>query len=288
MKLLVLSDLHLEFAQFRVPDVDYDVVILAGDISVPASKVRFWACRAKNFGEAKPIIFVPGNHEFYAGVMSSTLTAMRQASAGTNFHALDCRQVVVDGVRFLGCTLWTDFAVRIDTPEGLQSDAVAAAFEAGQVLADFRAIRVAETIAPAKPGAQAQNIRRQFTPEDSLALHQQHREWLLEKLKEPFDGATVVITHHAPHRGSLAAQYANDWVSGAFVSELPSEFFEVPVLWVHGHTHTSFDYRVNQCRVVCNPRGYMLGWNGRIPENDQFDPAFIVDLPRQQQPSQAH
>ncbi|WP_436316973.1 hypothetical protein [Variovorax sp. LjRoot84] len=64
-------------------------------------------------------------------------------------------------------------------------------------------------------------------------------------------------THHPPHHGSLAQHYAEDWVSGAFVIELPEAFFDVPVLWVHGHTHQSFDYRVGSCRVLCNPRGYV-------------------------------
>ena len=283
MKLLVLSDLHLEFGQFRVPDVDFDVVVLAGDVSVPATKVSFWACRATNFGESTPIIFVPGNHEFYGGVMSSTLTAMRQASAGTNFHALDCGEVVLGGVRFLGCTLWTDFAVRIDTPEGPRSDVERSGREAGRVLADFRAIRVVETSQAANSDGRTHSLRRPFTPEDSIALHRQHRAWLSRKLKEPFDGPTVVVTHHAPHRGSLAAHYATDWVSGAFVNELTPDFFEVPALWVHGHTHASFDYRVNQCRVVCNPRGYMRGVSQRAPENDRFDPTFIVELPYQGQ-----
>ena len=121
MELLVLSGLHLEFGAFRVPDVDFDVVILAGDVSARANKVPNWACRATNFGESTPIAFVPRNHEFYGGVMSSILMAMRQASVGTNFHALDCGEVVLEGVRFLGCTLWTDFALRIDTPDGLHS-----------------------------------------------------------------------------------------------------------------------------------------------------------------------
>ena len=95
MKLLVLSDLHLEFGQFRVPEIDFDVVILAGDIAVPASKVPFWACRATNFGESTPIVFVLGNHEFYDGVMSSTLTDLRWASQETNFHMLDLDRLYV-------------------------------------------------------------------------------------------------------------------------------------------------------------------------------------------------
>ena len=279
MKLLVLSDLHLEFGQFRVPDVAFDVVILAGDIAVPASKVPFWACRSTNFGESTPVVFVPGNHEFYNGVMSNTLMELRRASAGTNFHTLDCGELVLGGVRFLGCTLWTDFAVHIDTPEGLQSDPGRSAREAGQVLADFRAIRVLENSEAGTSNGQRRSAQRPFTPQDSAALHHAHRAWLREKLQEPFEGPTVVVTHHAPHRGSLAQQYAADWVSGAFVNELPLAFFEVPALWVHGHTHTSFDYRVDSCRVISNPRGYMFGSRPQTPENARFDPSFVIEVP---------
>jgi len=117
---------------------------------------------------------------------------------------------------------------------------------------------------------------RLLTPEDTLAFHRAQRQWLATKLAEPFVGPTVVVTHHAPHRQSLAARYADDWCSGAFVSELPEEFFKVPVLWVHGHTHTSFDYRVSNCRVLSNPRGYLsASWP---PENEQFDPTLVVDV----------
>ena len=192
MKLLVLSDLHLEFGQFRVPDVDFDVVLLAGDIAVPASKVPFWACRSTNFGESTPIIFVPGNHEFYGGVMSSTRMLLRQASVGTNFHMLDCGEVIIDGIRFLGCTLWTDFTLRVDTPEGAHSDPERSARESGLVIADFRAIRVSENDEAGNSNGQRISAQRPFTPQDSMDLHHAHRTWLWAKLQELFDGPTVV------------------------------------------------------------------------------------------------
>lgn len=278
MKLLVLSDLHLEFSQFAVPDVDYDVVVLAGDVAARAAKVPFWACRSTNFGESTPIVFVAGNHEFYGRVMSSVLTEMRQLSTGTNFHALDCSETVLHGVRFLGCTLWTDFALHIDTTEGPKSDVGRSSREAGSALADFRVINVEASAEAGAPDGRARAGRRVFTPEDSIQLHFQHRAWLLQKLEEPFDGPTVVVTHHSPHRRSLASQYASDWVSGAFVNELPPCFFDVPVLWIHGHTHSSFDYQVGSCRVVCNPRGYVLAGRHKAPENKSFDPAFVVEV----------
>lgn len=278
MKLLILSDLHLEFGSFQVPDVEFDVAVLAGDIAVPATKAIQWARRPSNFGETKPIVFVPGNHEFYADVLSSGLANMRQASAGTNVQALDCGEVVIGGVRFLGCTLWTDFALRINTPWGPKKDVARSAAESGAVMSDYRAIRILQNREKDGAPSQEKPFKRALRPDDTIALHRAHRAWLAGKLKEPFDGVTVVVTHHGPHRGSLAASYANDWVSGAFVSELPEAFFEVPALWIHGHTHTSFDYRIGNCRVMCNPRGYMLGRHKAVPENEAFDAALVVEV----------
>ncbi|SCK38082.1 Predicted phosphohydrolases [Variovorax sp. HW608] len=278
MRLLILSDLHLEFGAFQVPDVEFDVAILAGDIAVPATKAIAWIRRATNFGETKPVIFVPGNHEFYADVLSSGLANMQRAAAGTNVYALDCGEAIIGGVRFLGCTLWTDFALRIDTPDGLKVDVERAAGESGTVMSDYRAIRILQSRGTEAMPSKEKPFKRALRPADTIALHQAHRKWLRQKLNDPFEGPTVVVTHHAPHRGSLSALYASDWVSGAFVSELRDHFFEVPVLWVHGHTHTSFDYKVDNCRVVCNPRGYMLGRSRASNENEGFNPALVVEV----------
>lgn len=102
------------------------------------------------------------------------------------------------------------------------------------------------------------------------------RQWLEQQLAAPFHGPTVVITHHALHAQSIAPLYAADWATCGFASQLPDSFFAVPVVWVHGHTHTRFDYRVGQCRVVCDPRGYAL-WGGEF-EIDDFDPSFVVEV----------
>ena len=87
----------------------------------------------------------------------------------------------------------------------------------------------------------------------------------------------MVLTHHGPHRGSLVPRFAADWVSTAYLNELPDEFFAVPRLWLHGHTHASSDYRVGPCRIVCNPRGYQPRGVPR-PENPQFDPGRVVQV----------
>lgn len=85
-----------------------------------------------------------------------------------------------------------------------------------------------------------------------------------------------MVTHHAPHRKSLAPRFADDWSSGGFVTEMLSEFCRVPMLWVHGHTHDSFDYQVDDCRVLCNPRGYM-NRHGEF-ENMEFNSRLVVEI----------
>lgn len=274
MRLLVLSDLHIEFGTFDVPkDVDYDIAILAGDIGVPGQKAVQWAKRESTFGRAKAIILLAGNHEFYGTVMQRQIRAMREACAGSRVHFLNCDEVVLDGVRFLGCTLWTDFALTIDSPDGRRSDSRLAMDVCRAGLNDYRVIR--KQVGEDHDGA----ILRTLRPEDTLSVHRDHRAWLRDALLEPFDGTTVVITHHAPHRRSLSPDFEDDWLSAAYVSELPDEFFALPMLWVHGHTHTSFDYRVGNCRVVCNPRGYLSGFPAtKGIENQQFDSRLIIKV----------
>jgi hypothetical protein len=201
---------------------------------------------------------------------------MRRQAKQHDIHFLDCDEVVIAGVRFLGCTLWTDFRLRIDNPGfagqpvRLLSDRYRSMTECSHFLADYSAIRIDDPLTSNSRGT------RRLVPMDTLLIHRRHRSWLRKKLAEPFDGATVVVTHHAPHRKSLAPRFAEDWASGGFVNEMLPEFFEVPSLWVHGHTHDSFDYRVGACRVVCNPRGY-LNWHGEF-ENKDFNPGLVIDL----------
>jgi Icc-related predicted phosphoesterase len=294
VKLLILSDIHLEFGvDYRAPRDGYDVVILAGDITSPGDKAVRWARRASTFG-GRPVVVVPGNHEYYGHTMEPAMSAMKAASSGSNVHVLDGHEVTVDGVRFLGATLWTDFALAIGTKVATHSRIRRSMDTARLKLNDYRVIRTRRSragesqdpVAP-EPGdadgadtSSTDRPSRLLEPEDTLALHLAQREWLASKLAEPTEGKTVVVTHMAPHRGSLAPEYEGDWLSGGFVSELPKVFFEVPALWVHGHVHNSFDYCVESCRVLCNPRGYPMGrtYEGPRFENPSFDPALIVEI----------
>jgi predicted phosphodiesterase len=272
MKVLILSDLHLEFAPFEpAPDLEFDVVILAGDIHSPAKRAVQWAADRFRF---KPVVYLLGNHEYYDGRLDTTLAEARREAEGTNVNLLDGDEVVIDGVRFLGATLWTDFELAIETNKGLVRDAARAMKMATNLLNDYMLIRAPDE--SAEPDTWRHKQGRKLQAADTLRIHRAQRAWLHAKLAEPFAGPTVVVTHHAPHRGSLAQRYADDWASGAFVNELPDAFFEVPVIWIHGHTHQQFDYTIRSCRIVSNPRGY-VNWSGRI-ENEAFDPGLLIEI----------
>src|SRR4051794_28200811 len=102
MKLNILSDLHLSQGDLATPGSDADLVILAGDIGRPGRAIG-WASRI-----ARPVLYVPGNHEFYGGSIEGTAAELKRLAAGTSIRVLDCEQAVIGGVRFLGATLWTD------------------------------------------------------------------------------------------------------------------------------------------------------------------------------------
>lgn len=292
MRLLILSDLHTDIGgPYDVPaGTDYDLVVLTGDITAPGVAAVRWVAAPETFSN-RPVIFVPGNHEYYGTELSSQLLAMRKAAEGTRVHVLHRDAIVLGGVRFLGATLWTDFSLPVaegDSVGGLaQSNVGRALAAANGGLNDFRRI---EVLSPVMRGEQQRSVRRLLTAEDTLAKHWVDRDWLRRELESPHDGPTVVVSHHAPHADSVAAKYRGDWLTPAFVSDLPASFFSGhptrtagtdmpvggPVLWVHGHTHSSSDYTTGQCRVVSNPRGYR-NRDGSF-ENQGFNPSYVIEV----------
>jgi len=194
---------------------------------------------------------------------------MTEEAQRAGIHYLDESGFMHAGVRFLGCTLWTDFRLGIKEVGQCRSDPARAIAECERSLMDYEAIVVAERQRDRQP------TYRALTPADTLAMHVQEGESLQSALAEPPSGPTVVVTHHAPHRGSLSERYEDDWVSSGFVSELPEELFDVPCLWTHGHTHARLDHQVRNCRVVCNPRGYPRA-DGAFEAD--FDPRFLIEI----------
>lgn len=132
-----------------------------------------WCERARQAFDVS-VLYVLGNHAFYRGHLRKTLQAMR-AAGYDRVYVLDRDEAVIGGVRFLGATMWTDFAAT--------GNPSLAALGARQSLSDFHQIR-------------ADNYRR-IRPVDLIEQAEKTRDWLRSKLAEPHDGPTVVITHHS-------------------------------------------------------------------------------------------
>jgi predicted phosphodiesterase len=253
MKIQILSDLHLSRGPPAIPQTAADLIVLAGDIGRPQDAIP-WAARL-----GKLVLYVPGNHEFYGSTLERTARELREYSAGTCVRVLDDEAIVVGGVRFLGTTLWSDFRIAGDG-----APRAAAMADATRACRDFSRIRMRE------------DDDASFTPEAAAARFERHAAWLGARLQEPHGGPTVVITHHAPSPLSIHPRFAGSPLNPCFVSDATHLMGgdRVP-LWIHGHTHDTFDYSVRGTRVVCNPRGYMT--NG-VNENASFDPGLTMDV----------
>lgn len=260
MRLHVISDLHLEVAPFAPAPAAADAVVVAGDVESGAASLE-WLRRA--FPHAR-IVFVPGNHEYYAGEFDACRAAMREAAERLEIDLLDDAVLEVGEVRFVGATLWTDLLLY--GPQG--RDALLA--RGLDALVEYRTIRVGDA---------------RFTPAHAVAFHRASRAFLERALAVPFAGRTVVITHHGPHPLSVAERFRGSVVNPSFVSDL-SVLMGPAALWIHGHTHASSDYVVRGTRVVANPRGYAGRHpvSGRLhgtperPENPAFDPRLVVEV----------
>lgn len=267
MRIQIASDLHLEFLRGRwpgqrliVPNPLADVLILAGDICNDCE--AFDAFEQWTISNPAPILYVAGNHEFYGHDIEQVTHSLRSFGSRGAMQFLENDFRVIDGVRFLGATLWTDYRL---VPGQLQNQAME---QAERDLNDHRLIRSGESA---------------FTATHALKRHEESRNWLCEQLSLPFYGKTVVITHHAPHRNSVAPRFKGSSLNPAFVSDL-SELMPQVDLWIHGHVHDSVDFQVGRCRVVANPAGYISNLRfANSPnefefENQRFSPNLIIEV----------
>lgn len=257
MKLRIASDLHLDLCSMRaLPDVGADAALVAGDSFGGRLTAELPGILEALFPEPA-ILIVCGNHEgYWHDDFHRMQDILARACLGTRVSFLERQAVELGGAAILGATLWTDFnlfgARRRD--DCMNASACS--------IMDYRAVRTQD---------------RALIPDDTLAWHLADRAWIAQEIKARQGQKIIVMTHHAPSRESLAKKHAYDLASGAFVSELdPSEFDGVS-LWIHGHTHSSFDYMAGNCRVVCNPRGYTSMPDVPI-ENPWFNPDLVIEV----------
>lgn len=232
MKLHILADLHIEFADYKMPKTDADVVILAGDTHV-ADKGFTWV--RENIRD-KQVIYVFGNHEFYKAATPMLIDKLKKKSEGSNIHVLENDAVTIGDVKILGCTLWTDFELMN------QLDLCIAC--ARDQMNDYRLIRLSPSF-------------RKIEPSFTVVWHKQSRKWLQSEFEKSKGEKVVVVTHHAPSIKSVPDIYLGDPLNAAFASNMEEFVSDSGAkLWIHGHLHTASDYHLGKTRVICNPRGY--------------------------------
>jgi predicted phosphodiesterase len=253
-KLQILSDLHNEFyGKFiQIPDIantDADIIILAGDIDKGTNGVGWAIEQSEKLN--KPIIYVPGNHEYYGYDIQHNLAEMRWLAEGTEVYVLDNDSITIQGVRILGSTLWTDYNVDPATSQAKAMSIV------GQALNDHFLIRYNEA---------------KFSPAHALELHYESLAWLQVELAKEVSTPTVVVTHHGPSIHCQHRDFPLGAISTGFHSALEYLVAEAD-LWIYGHTHSNLDTVVEGTRLVANQYGYVAR-----DIADDFDPNFIVEV----------
>ncbi|MGQ2909181.1 MAG: metallophosphoesterase [Aliihoeflea sp.] len=276
MRVWIWSDTHTEMQSVRLPDsapAGMDVLVIAGDLA-HADEVEFELEYLAGRYEL-PIVFVPGNHEFYVDPHRSFLhrgvaidrDTMQRINAKSRswakpVHVLDDSQVVIDGVRFLGATLWTDFAFdRAAEAEGYSPEEI--------TVENMKFARMSMQDYHRIPGLDAARV---------LEMHRTSRDFLCRQLAHDFAGRTVVVSHHVPHPSAEPPIYRNEPGNGYFTNSAGAfgEILEAgrgPDLWIFGHTHYPIDVEIGRTRLLCNPHGY----RGREDGNG-FDWGVVADV----------
>lgn len=263
MRLWILSDLHLELTRgWDLPREDarpnFDVMIVAGDLITRMERGVAWL-QARVVD--RQILYIAGNHEFYGTDIDRTVEKARAAAAGSNIHVMQNDSVTIDGITFVGATMWTDF--------DLFGDAEYAMRVAGDAMNDYRKIRL-------------RNYELRLRPQHTLARHIESRDFIARELRKSRIGPRVVVTHHGPHRDCARRGFERDIVSAAYTSDLSMLIAEgAPDLWIYGHTHESKDFTVGSTRIITNSKGYGP-WLPKEKhwDNETFDPCFTLEIPR--------
>lgn len=275
MRVNVISDLHLEFGDLELPGGDvlvisgdacesrtlrkykydpYNLMTEVGDPKRMDRAARFFQEEVTKYRRA---IYVMGNHEHYHGKFHKTWHELI-AEMPDNVEVLEQQHTEIDGVIFLGASLWTS-CNKADPMTFM-------VLKNG--MTDYRAITYHDRV---------RNIYRKLMPEDTLAEYSRTVQYFRETLKDLADRKVVVCTHHAPSFQSVAEHWRHDReMNGGYASDLSEFILEHPQIkfWTHGHMHDPVDYMIGDCRVICNPRGY----NGYEQQVMKFNPTVGFDI----------
>lgn len=275
MRINLISDLHLEFGDLTLPGGD--VLILSGDVleakhlkmvdytpeivalneRMGVKSHRYMKFFYEECAKYKDVIYVIGNHEHYGFRFDKTYNHLKE-HLPANIHLLEKESLELNGVLFIGATLWTNCN---------NADSITM-YTLKHSMNDYRLV---QNYYPDK------NLYHKLIPEFTYADHIKAVRYIEQTAKANPEKTVVVCTHHAPSFQSIGEQFKSDkHMNGGYASDLSELILENPNIkvWTHGHTHAVFDYKIGECRVLCNPRGY-YGYEHRA---QQFDPTFGFDV----------
>jgi calcineurin-like phosphoesterase family protein len=247
MKLRLLSDLHMEGTFFGYEYLGEDVILLLGDI--------YTKNRLRNLLEYMPDnipkIFICGNHEYYGSTFSEVNDFMKYLEKEVpNFHFLNNESFDYGRVSFYGGTMWTNFELYgfNDMPYVIQ--------DATRYIADYRYITTKKDLDNPYPSGQLGDPTFQpWTINDTIAEYEKFNKGFDRWVKDSSGKTRVCLSHFLPSMKSVDAQFKGSILNGYFASNQENRI-ELVDYWLHGHTHSSCDYMLGECRVVCNPKGY--------------------------------
>lgn len=267
MKIWPVSDIHLEFGDWKLPEFkdNYpDICIMAGDIHPGLKGVEF----AEYVGEkySIPVVYICGNHEYYGKFKNRSLLGLNDEILfrSVNKDVYFLQNGIADfrekfDVMFIGATLWTDFALNGDQESAMRS--------AEHGMNDYRLIE------------HSKESNACISPAIILDEHRNSKAFIDQALAKHANSKCVVVTHHGPTKQSIHPDFntIRDYDFNPCYSSDLSGLIEKHnaqlKLWIHGHTHKSLDYKVENTRVICNPRGYV-----RYEYNKEFIPNLIIEI----------
>jgi hypothetical protein len=250
LRIQIASDLHLEFYRGSIPDdlikPAAPVLALLGDIGLPDDP-KYEQFLLQQAAQFRHVLVVLGNHEFYqarAGVPVKTCDKVKDrvrqiCSLRPNLIFMDKTSLLLDGVRVLGTTLWSDIPI-------------SRAAEVGRSLNDYHLIFVDD-----------QGLTRKLCTDDTGAWFRDEVSWIESEIQSSMAAGErncIVLSHHTPStRGTSDPMYDSSPIACAFSSNLTRLMRDGGTnvhTWCFGHTHYNNDFMLCGTRVVANQRGY--------------------------------
>jgi len=230
------SDLHFEISgksdPVKVPK-EAQIVVLAGDIMDMPRALEVCGKTADYTG--LPVIFTAGNHEYYRRDYKS-MTDLANLYEHENVYVLINKAAVINGIRFLGTPLWTNFLAFGEETQDIFMRI------AEQNINDFRVIS---------------HNKKRITAAVMLEWHNEARSFLETELQKPFDGKTVVVTHFPPSYLLCHERFKNSEISPYFNAACDDLIAKYqPAAWFYGHTHAAVEVELYGVPLYCNQGGY--------------------------------